>query len=51
MPVTMQLSSRGTSTGLAAALAEAGVAAVGWRTDCSDAGAALFAAPPPPRTP
>ena len=32
------------SAGLAAALAEAGVAAVGWRTDCSDAGAALFAA-------
>ena len=31
------------SAGLAAALAEAGVAAVGWRTDCSDAGAALFA--------
>ena len=32
------------SAALAAALAEAGVAAVGWRTDCSDAGAALFAA-------
>ena len=34
----------GGAANIDAALAEAGVAAVGWRTDCSDAGAALFAA-------